>query len=103
MASVIFPEKDFSRIFSDVHRYNTVFLDRIRERQWYGLVYDNTDLDVYYCPDLVKQFYLGIYVTTINHDHFVVHLDQGNLRSAEVLLNKPPKSHPPLSMLHHCP
>ena len=54
MASVIFPEKDFSRIFSDVHRYNTVFLDRIRERQWYRLVYDNTDLDACYRSDLVK-------------------------------------------------
>ena len=44
---MIFPEKDFSRIFSDVHGYGTVFLDQIRERQCYGLVYDNTDLDAY--------------------------------------------------------
>ena len=79
MAPIIFPEKDFSRIFHDVHGYGTVFLDRIRERQWYGLVYDNTDLDAYYCPDLVKQFYLGIDVETIDHDQFVVHFAHGDL------------------------
>ena len=73
------PEKDFSRIFTDVQGYGTVFLDRIRERQWYKLVYNNTDLDAYYFPDLVKEFYLGIVVTTIDHDHFIVHLDQGDL------------------------
>ena len=56
-----------------------MFLDQIRERQWYGLVYVNTDLDAYYCPDLVKKFYLGIDVVTIDHDHFVVHLDHGDL------------------------
>jgi len=54
MAPVIFAEKDFSRIFSDVHGYSTVFLDHIREKQWYGLVYNNTDLDAYYYSDLVK-------------------------------------------------
>ena len=79
MAPVIFPEKDFSQIFSDVHVYSTVFLDQIRERQWYGLIYDNTVLDAYYCPDLVNKFYLGIYVATIDHDDFVVHLDHGDL------------------------
>ena len=63
MAPVIFSEKDFSRIFSNVHEYGTVFLDQIRERQWYGLIYDNTDLDAYYCPILVKKFHLGIDVT----------------------------------------
>ena len=47
MAPVIFAEKDFSRIFNDIHKYGNVFLDRIRERQWYELVYDNTDLDTY--------------------------------------------------------
>ena len=54
-------------------------VDRIRERQWYGLVYDNTDLDTYYCPDLVTKFYLGIDVATIDHDQFVIHLDHGAL------------------------
>ena len=47
MAPVIFFEKDFSRIFSDIHGYGTVFLNRIRQRQWYELVYENTDLDAY--------------------------------------------------------
>jgi len=43
------------------------------------LVYHNTNLDAYYCPDLVKKFYLGIDVATIDHDHFVVHLDHEDL------------------------
>ena len=43
------------------------------------MVYDNTNLDAYYCPDLVKKFYLGINVITIDHDHFVVHLDYRDL------------------------
>ena len=79
MAPTIFLEKDFSRIFADVQGYGTVFLDQIREQQWYGLVYDNTTLDAYYCPDLVKQFYVGIDIETIDHDHFVVHFDHGDL------------------------
>ena len=56
-----------------------MFLDQIRGRQWYGLVYDNTNLDAYYCPDLVKKFYLGIDIATIDHDHFIVHLDHRDL------------------------
>ena len=79
MAPVIFPENGFSRIFGDVHGYGAVFLDRIRERQWYGLVYDNTDLDAYYCPDLVNKFYVDIDVATVDHDHFVVYLDHRDL------------------------
>ena len=88
MAPVIFPEKDFSRIFSDVHGYDTVFLDRIRERQWYGLVYDNIDLDTYYCPDLVKKICMGINVAAIDHDHFVVHLDHGDLEVTWVTIEE---------------
>ena len=42
------------------------------------MVYDNTNLDAYYCSDLVKKFYLGIDAVTIDHDHFVVHLDHGD-------------------------
>ena len=60
MALIIFAEKDFSRIFNDILGYDTMFLDRNRKRQWYGLVYDNTDLDAFYCPELVKKFYFGI-------------------------------------------
>ena len=65
MAPTIFPKKDFFRTFNDVQGYGNVFLNQLRERQWYGLVYDNTNLDAYYCPDLVKKIYLGIDVATI--------------------------------------
>ena len=46
-----------------------------------GLIYNNTDLDAYYCPELVKKFYFGTDVTTINLDlnQFLVHLDHGDL------------------------
>ena len=52
MAPTMFLKKDFSRILNDVQDYGTIFLDRIHERQWYGLVYDNSDGDTFYCPDL---------------------------------------------------
>ena len=68
MAPVIFAEKDISRIFSDIHGDGTVFFDRIRKRQWYELVYNNIDLDTYYCLDLVKKFHLGIDVATIDQN-----------------------------------
>ena len=99
MAPTIFPEKDFSYIFNDVQGYGTVFLDRIRERQWYGLVYDNTNLDAYYCPDLVKQFYLGIDVETIDHDQFVVHFDHGDLAVTRDTIEAVTQVPSPLSML----
>ena len=43
------------------------------------MVYNNTGLDANYCPDLVKKFNFDIDVANINHDHFVVHLDHGDL------------------------
>ena len=46
MAPTIFAEKIFSRILMDVNGYGTVFMDRIRERHWYGLMYANKDGDV---------------------------------------------------------
>jgi len=52
-ASAIFPEKNFSQILSDVNGHEHVFIDRIRKRHWYNLVYDNTDVDVFYFLDLV--------------------------------------------------
>ena len=55
MALTIFGEKNFSSIFMDVKGYGTIFLDSIRERNWFGLVYDNEDSDVYYCPNLVTH------------------------------------------------
>jgi len=81
MAPTIFDEKIFSRIFMDVIGYGTVFMDRIRDRQWYGLVYDNEDGDAFYCPDLVTQFYTYIDISTIGHDLHtsIVHFDSGDL------------------------
>jgi len=67
------------------------------------LVYDNTDLDAHYYPHLVTKFYLRIDIATIDHDQFVVYLDHEDLVVTGVLLRKPPKSHPLLSMLHYCP
>ena len=54
MALTIFAEKDFSRIFTDINGYGHVFLDRIREWNWFTLVYDNSEYEVYYCPELVN-------------------------------------------------
>jgi len=44
-------------------------------------VYDNSDGDTFYCPDLVRSFYLGIDTASINQalNQFTVHLDHGNL------------------------
>ena len=103
MALVIFPDKDFSQIFSDVHGYGTVFLDRIRERQWYGLVYDNTDLDTYYCPDLVKNSICVMMLQPLTMTTLLSIWITRTLRSPGVLLKESPKSHPPLNMLHHYP
>ena len=43
-------------------------------------MYENTDVDVYYCPDLVKKFFISIDPSTINLDQncFVVHLESGD-------------------------
>ena len=51
MAPTIFPEKNFARIFKDIHGYGTIFLDRIRERNWFGLVYDNEDVMLIIVPN----------------------------------------------------
>ena len=66
MALSIFAEKDFARIFSDVNDYGHIFLDRIRAWDWYRLVYDNSDHESYYCPELVKLFYNSIDSKSIN-------------------------------------
>jgi len=81
MAPTIFQEKYFSRILNDINGNGHVFVDRIREQNWYTLVYDNTDVDVFYYPDLVKEFYNGIDTNNIDLDHnqFLVHLDNGDL------------------------
>jgi len=81
MALILFPEKDFFRIFNDVQDYRTILLGRIHEREWYGLVYENSDGATFYCPDLVRKFYLGINTDSINLDlnQFIVHLNHGDL------------------------
>ena len=79
IAPSIFPEKDFSRIFRDVNGYGHVFFDRIRKCNWYELVYDNSNEDAFYYPDIVKLFYLGIDTNIINlhQNQFMVHLEHG--------------------------
>ena len=74
-------EKDFSRIFSDVNGYGHIFLDRIREWNWYELVYDNSDHEAYHCPELVKLFYTSIDQASINFDtnQFMVHMPTGDI------------------------
>ena len=81
MAPSIFTKNDFSCIFNSVNGYGHVFLDRIRERNWYELIYDNTNIDVFYYPELVKKIYLGIDTTTIDleHNQFFVHFNHEKL------------------------
>ena len=40
-------------------------------------MYDNSDADIFYCPDLVRKFYLGIDTNSINLDlnQFIIHLN----------------------------
>ena len=51
------------------------------EKKWFGLVYDNSEFDTYYCPELVKEFYTCIDTTTIDLDNhqFTVHFDTGDI------------------------
>jgi len=102
MLPTIFFEKDFFKIFNDIHGYGTVFLDRIRERQWYELVYDNSDVDTFYCSDLVRKFYLRIDIDFINLDlnQFLVHLDHGIFWSPLRLLRKSRRCLPLLRTSH---
>ena len=81
MEPTICAEKKISRILTDVNGYGTIFVDRIRERHWYRLVYDKDESDAFYCPDVVAQFYTNIGTSTIDHDlhQFIVHFDSGDL------------------------
>ena len=40
---------------------------------------DNSDCDAFYCPELVKRFYIGIDIFTLDLDRsrFMVHFDCG--------------------------
>jgi len=44
-------------------------------------VYDYSEFDTYYCPELVKEFYTCIETTTIDLDHhqFTVHFETGDI------------------------
>jgi len=83
MAPPVFAKKDFFRLFSDVHGYGRVFLDRIREWNWYTLVNDNSEYEAYYCPEFVKLFYANLDQPTMDLDthQFMVHLATGILLS----------------------
>ena len=90
MVPSIFAEKDFARIFSDVNGYGHIFLDRIRARDWYELVYDNSDHEAYYCPELIKLSYNSIDQASINFDtnQFGVHLPTGDIVITLALLEE---------------
>jgi len=81
MAPSIFTEKDFARNFSNIIVYGHIFLDWIREWNWYALVYDNSTHEAYHCPELVKLFYVSIDRASINFDtnQFMVHMPTGDL------------------------
>jgi len=55
-------------------------LDRIRERNWYALIYDNSEYEAYYYPELVKKFSC-IDTTTIdlNNHEFTIHFETGDI------------------------
>ena len=81
MAPSIFARKDFARIFSDINGYGYIFLDRIREWNWYALVYDNSYHEAYHCPKLVKLFCASLDQASINFDtkQFMVHMPTGDI------------------------
>ena len=99
MAPSIFAEKDFTRILSDVNGYGHIFLDRIREWNWYELIYDNSDYEAYHCPELVKLFYNSIDQASVNFDtnQFLVHMPAKNivitLALLEEFIHVPSNSH----------
>jgi len=76
MDPTVFAEKDFVRLFNDVHGCGIYFFDRIREWNWYALVYDNSEYEAYYCPELGKLFYANLDQARINLEthQFTVHL-----------------------------
>jgi len=81
MAPSIFAEKDLARILSDVNGYGHIFLDHIHAWDWYELVYDNSDHEAYYCPELVKLFYNPIDQASITFDTYqiLVHMPTGDI------------------------
>ena len=109
MAPTIFAEKNFTRIFTDIHGNGTIFLDRIRERNCFGLVYDNEDGDAYYCPELVTQFYTQLDKNSIDHDQqtFIVYFETRdiivNVNTLELVTQVPclPQHDAPLPLIEY--
>jgi len=58
-----------------------MFVDRIQEQGWYGLVYGIVDVNVFYCLDLFKKFYINIDPLTININlnQFTIYFDSGDI------------------------
>ena len=56
-------------------------MNRIRERNWYALIYDNSEYEAYYYPERVKKFYSCIDTITIDLDNnqFTVHFETGDI------------------------
>jgi len=81
MAPNLFVEKNYSKIFCDRNGYGHIFIDRIRAWDWYSLVYDNSDNDAFYCPDLVTSFYNSIDHASVNFEtyQFTVHMPLGDI------------------------
>jgi len=103
MAPSIFAEKDFARILSDVNGYGHIFLDRIRAWDWYALIYDNSDHEAYYCPELVKLFYNFIDYASVNFDTYqlLVHMPTGDIIVTLLLLEE--LTHVPCNPHHSDP
>ena len=79
------------------------YSDRIREQNWYGLVYDNTNIDAFYCFELVKKFCLGIDITTIylDHNQSLVHFDHGGLLATPTTIEEVTQI--PVSLMQDAP
>ena len=81
MAPTLFVERDFSKILNNQEGYGHIFLDRMHAWNWYPLVYDNTNNDAYYCPDLVNTFYNSLDHASVNRNtqQFTVHMPFGDI------------------------
>ena len=103
MAPMLFAEKDFSKILCDPNGYGHLFIDRIRAWDWYALVYDNSDNDTFYCPDLVTLFYNSLDHASVDlHTYqFTVHMPLGDLFITLPLLEE--HTHVPIFPQHSDP
>ena len=100
MAPQIFAEKDFGQILIDPNGYGHVFLERIRARNWYNLIYDRSETESFYCPELVKMFYTHLdHASVDSHAYqFTVHMPNGDFHVTLPLLEE--VTHVP-TITHH--